>query len=109
MHWCMEVVWSSSRRGVARGMPGAQEEERAVGDGVLQSFCGALRIVEYMIPVVPLDLSPACAPSRRGGQGGATRTLHTACKHCATHSAGSNVDAPVHPRDPGGVPQNQKT
>ena len=39
------VVVLSSRCG-ERYMPGAQEEERAVGDGVLQSFYGALRVVE---------------------------------------------------------------
>lgn len=85
---------------------GAQEEERAVGDGVLQSFCGALRVV--LIRLCLLN-SPACTPSLApgGARAGPHAHVHTACEHCATHSAGSNAAPRCTPGSRGRAPKSK--
>jgi len=93
---------------VWRDMPGASEEERAVGDGVFLEF---LRRPASHSDSGCASRSRPPAPPLAGARGGATRTIHTACEHPVmphtSAAAGSNADA-CNPWIPGACPQIEK-
>ena len=89
---------------------GAQEEERAVGDGVLQSFCGALRVVLIRLCLL---ISPACTPSLApgGARAGPHAHVHTARVSTVPRTVPGLMQRPGAPRDPaipGACPKIEK-